>query len=127
VGGGLLPIGGKLVTDDRLHQPVDLEAVGVAAGQGVADQGADGVGEGVGVGGGGAQRLVQEVGVVAEQGQRDGFGSQEGGQLQQLHAGRVRAAQLIGGQRPGGVDPPVITDYFTAGQQGRPVGAERRR
>ena len=51
LGGGPLPLGRELVVDHRLHQPVDLEAVGVAAGQGVADQRSDGVGEGVGVGG----------------------------------------------------------------------------
>jgi hypothetical protein len=54
---------------------VHLEAVAVAAGQitlaagqGVADQCADGVGEGVGVGGDGAQRLVQQFGVLTDQG-----------------------------------------------------------
>ena len=124
LGGGLLPVGGKLLADHRLHQPVHLEAVGVAAGQGVADQRADGVGEGVGIGGGGAQRLVQQVGVVAEQGQRNGFGGEEGGQLQQLHRGRVLAAQPLQRQRPGGVDPPGIADHVAAGEQGRPAGAE---
>ena len=61
VGDGLLAVGRKLLADDRLYQPVHLEAVGVAAGQRVADQRAEGVGEGVGVGGGGAQRLVEQV------------------------------------------------------------------
>jgi hypothetical protein len=37
LGGGPLPVGGQLVADDGLHEPVDLEGVGVAAGQGVAD------------------------------------------------------------------------------------------
>jgi hypothetical protein len=83
------------VTNHRLHQPVHLEAVGKAAGQRVADQGADGVGEGIGVGGGGAQRLVQEIGVVTEQRQRNGFGGEESGQLQQLHRGRVRAVEVL--------------------------------
>src|SRR4051794_10751609 len=99
LGGGLRPVGRKLVADDRLHQPVHLEAAWVATDQGVADQGTDGVGERVGVGGGGAQRLVQEVGVLAEQGQRNGIGGEEGGQLQQLHRGRVLAAESLQGQR----------------------------
>jgi hypothetical protein len=67
LGSGLLPVRGQLVADHRLHEPVHLEAVGGAAGQGVADQRAEGVGERVGVGGGRAYRLVEECGVLAEQ------------------------------------------------------------
>ena len=54
LGGGLLPVRGELLTDHGLHQPVDLEALGGAAGQGVADQRADGVGQRIGIGGSGA-------------------------------------------------------------------------
>jgi hypothetical protein len=56
-----------LVTNHRLYQTVDLEAVEVPAGQGVADQCSDGVGEGIGVGSGRAQRLVEDPRVVADQ------------------------------------------------------------
>jgi hypothetical protein len=90
-----VPVRGKLVADHGLHQPVDLEAAGRAAGQGVADQGSDGVGQGVGVGGGGAQRLVEQLRVAGEQGQRNGFGGEEGGQLQQLDGSRVLVAQPL--------------------------------
>jgi hypothetical protein len=124
LGGGLLPVGREPVADHRLHQPVHLEAVGVAAGQRVADQRADGVGERVGVGGDAAQRLIEQVGVVADQGQGNRFGGEEGGQLQQLHRGRLLAAQPVQRQRPGGVDPPGIAHDLAAGEQACAAGAE---
>jgi hypothetical protein len=89
VDGGLLAVWSKAVADDRLHQPVHLKAVGVAAGQRVADHRADGVGEAVGVDGGGAQRLVEQLRVADEQRQWDGVGGEEGGQFQQLDGGRI--------------------------------------
>ena len=92
LGGGLLPVGREPVADHRLHQPVNLEAVGGAAGQGIADQHADGVGQRVGVGSGRAQRLGQQRGVLGEQAQWKGLGGEEGGQLQQCHRGRVLIA-----------------------------------
>src|SRR4051794_13543510 len=67
MGSLVLRVTAKLLADRRLHEAVELEAVGVAAGQGVADQRTKGVGEGVGGGGGAAQRLTEQVGVVAEQ------------------------------------------------------------
>ena len=124
VGDGMLPVERKLMADDRLHQPVHLEAVGVAAGQRVADQRAEGVGEGVGVGGGGAQRLAEQVGVVVDQRQRNGFGREEGGQFQQLHRGRVGAAETVQRQRPGGVNPPGVAHHLAAGEQVGSAGAE---
>jgi hypothetical protein len=60
LGGRLLLVWQQLLADHRLYESMDLEAVGVAAGQGVADQRADGVGEGVGIGGRGSQRLIQQ-------------------------------------------------------------------
>jgi hypothetical protein len=61
------------VADDCLHQPVQMEAVGERRAREYPTS-ADGVGECVGVGTGCPQRLVQEVGVLTEQGQRDVVG-----------------------------------------------------
>src|SRR4051794_34099071 len=71
LGGGLLSLGGQLSAEHRLHQPVDLEAVGRAAGQGIADQRAHGVGQCVGIGGGGMQWLLEEGGGGGGPGQRE--------------------------------------------------------
>src|SRR3954452_8629133 len=125
LGGGLLPVGGHLLTDHGLHPPVQLKAARLAAGQGVADQVADGIGQGVGIGGGdGPQRLVQQRSVLAEKNQGDGFGGEEGGPLQQLGGGRGLLAQPVEGQCPGGIEPSVVADHVAAGQQGGAVGAE---
>ena len=93
---------------------MQLEAVGVAAGQRVADQRSDGVGQGVGIGGDAAQRLVEQRGVATEQAQWDVFGGEEGGQLQQLDRGGVLAAEPVKRQSSGGVEPPGVANHVAA-------------
>jgi hypothetical protein len=49
---------------------------------------------------------------------------EEGGQLQQLHRGRVLARAAAPATAPRRCRPPGVADHVAAGQQGRPVGAE---
>ena len=71
-----------------------------------------------------AQRFVEQLGVVGEQVQRNWFGGEEGGQLQQLHRRWALGCEPFQGQRPGGVDPAVVA---RPRHRGRAESARRAR
>ena len=56
-----------------------------------------------------------------EQCQRNRFGRKECADLQQRQRPRVDGPQLLQGQLPGGVDPTLVVDDVTAGEQRRPT------
>ena len=89
-GGGLL-VGVEPVADDGLGEAVQQQGVGVDAGEGVAADAGDAAAEGDPVG------CLWERGEEVE---RDRFGGQERGQLQQPDRGRVLGGQPVQGELP---------------------------
>jgi hypothetical protein len=112
------------VADDRLDQPVQLEAIGLAAGQGQSDHRSQEVIQGDRVGGCCSEWFVQQLGVGGEQPQRDRFRSKKSGQLQQWHGRWAVSVEAFQRYRPGRVDTALVAEHVTFGEHTGPAGTK---